>query len=154
MIRKLHGKKCGITWRGLAEISLVWLAYLHNTNHYLLSAAKSTLSLLITLIQNCTSYTIRRIFEMLIIHITLRATSCWELICRAIISLFLVVVEDTLISIFISLSCAPSELYTERDIQNFLEWKFPIEMALLYIIDSLTTCWIFVYAYVHISKFT
>ena len=91
---------------------------------------------------------------MLIIHITLKATSCWELICRAIISLFLVVVEDMLISMFIFLLWEPSEPYMERDIQAYLEWTFPIEMALLCVIGSLTTCWIFVYAYVYISDFT
>ena len=155
MIRELRRKKCGVTWRGLAGPSLGWLAYLHNTQHYPLPAAKSTLCLSISLIQPRAPHTIQRIFEMLLItHITLKPTSWWEIICRAIISLLLVVVEDIIISIFIFLLCKPSEPFTEREIRDVLQWIFALEKVLVCLLASLSTCYIFVHVYVHTSEST
>ena len=91
---------------------------------------------------------------LLITYIILKPTSWWEIICRAIISLFLVVVEDIIISIFIFLSCKPSEPFTEREIRNFLEWIFALEKVLVCLLGTLSTCYIFVHVYVNTSEST
>lgn len=86
--------------------------------------------------------------------INAKATSWGKKMTLAIISLIFLVIDDTLISIMIFLCCQTSKQFRDMDPLEFLEWKFPIEMALLCVISSLTTCCIFGYAYVHISEST
>ena len=81
--------------------------------------------------------------------IAAKATSWWEKFTLAIRSLVWVVIEDVLISIFITLSWRTSEPYTEWDLHKAQEWQFAMEKSLLFILGTLSTCYIFVRAYVH-----
>ena len=81
--------------------------------------------------------------------IAAKATSSWEKVTLAIESLVWVIIEDIFISILITLSWRTSEPYTDWDLQNAQEWKFAIEKSLLFILGTLSTCYVFLRAYVY-----
>ena len=87
---------------------------------------------------------------MLLITLASRkATGWWEIIRLTLISLFLIVVEDYLISKFITLPWPASEPCTERDLQKFRECRFTLQKVLLCFLSILSTCYVFLRMYVH-----
>ena len=88
------------------------------------------------------------------LFVTAKATSWWENIVLAFKSLVCVIIEDVLISVFIALSWRTAEPYQEWDLQKAQEWKFAMEKSLLFMLGTLSTCYIFVRAYVHTSEST
>ena len=86
------------------------------------------------------------------LHITLtsrKATGWSEIIRLTLITLFLIVVEDYLISNFITLPWLASKPCTERYLQMFRECRFALQKVLLCFLSILSTCYVFARVYVH-----
>ena len=77
--------------------------------------------------------------------INLKATSWKKKVTLAIISLIFFFINDILISHIIALSYLMSDQWKKLDPQEFLEFKCPMEMLLLFPTSILTTGVIFAY---------